>query len=436
VGLAIGVWLIYRLTSPLRSSAPRRVELLVLGSIPLVHLGYTFLRTTTSAPGPRLLMFPEWTAIRFHAYYFFPDQMVLLCLTVGLAAVALVQAVHKRARPPYEWLDATILLAIGVWGFWAFYFVFHHPLCRYSTAYVLPLVALAGLLTVRVLGTRVSMLVAAAAVLWGLGNQEGWLLPRLRQAGMRSGDSLERSCEFLVDQRAQLQLCRFLEAGPTGRTIIAKYPFLQMLGMPELGYVSRSTGPLMTVARVPSYVPCEAFDPERASRTVTIVYCPSAFEATGMRLVPPIQANILFEDASLPGKLVAYEVPREFVAGTLIASQWRSRGRQHERHDALEEAARCYAKAVESAPHDSEAYRDLGLLALQISPEKSVPILREALKHAPGDATNHHNLGNALAMSGQHDEAIQHYRAALTLEPDLDAARKSLQLLLQEMTKR
>ena len=68
------------------------------------------------------------------------------------------------------------------------------------------------------------------------------------------------------------------------------------------------------------------------------------------------------------------------------------------------------------------------LLAVALSSQgkDARPALARAVQTLPGDATAHHNLGNALARAGQFSDAIASYRRALNLRPNFIEARNHL----------
>lgn len=84
------------------------------------------------------------------------------------------------------------------------------------------------------------MIAALFMLTIGMLNLNGRLYSPLRSYFSRSGDRLERSREYLQDLWANQAACKLLETKYFDRPIVAKWPFVQMLTMPEMGYVSKS----------------------------------------------------------------------------------------------------------------------------------------------------------------------------------------------------
>jgi Flp pilus assembly protein TadD len=87
-------------------------------------------------------------------------------------------------------------------------------------------------------------------------------------------------------------------------------------------------------------------------------------------------------------------------------------GRYAQAEDSLGQALNC-------APHDPITLSQLGALhAIQGDLEKAVTLHTKALKLDEEYATGHFNLGLALVDSGQMDQAIEHFRRAVELDPE------------------
>jgi tetratricopeptide (TPR) repeat protein len=70
--------------------------------------------------------------------------------------------------------------------------------------------------------------------------------------------------------------------------------------------------------------------------------------------------------------------------------------------------------------------RALAALLRAGQPEEGIRALRSAVRHGPGFALAHLNLGSALRSAGQGEEAVACFRRALALEPTLAAAHYNL----------
>jgi tetratricopeptide (TPR) repeat protein len=102
--------------------------------------------------------------------------------------------------------------------------------------------------------------------------------------------------------------------------------------------------------------------------------------------------------------------------------------------DRIEEAEAAYRRAIELAPGDQYAQRNLGLtLARQGKLEEAIAHFRLAIAASPDFAAAHDNLGGALRAQGKIEEAIEAYEDALRADPgfaraarNLETARKAL----------
>lgn len=112
------------------------------------------------------------------------------------------------------------------------------------------------------------------------------------------------------------------------------------------------------------------------------------------------------------------------------AEEWYQHGLDLEPSDP-EGARAAYLRAVELDPAHPGARVNLGRLMQPEAPLEAVTHYRAALAVLPGNATAAFNLGTALEVIGQRDEAVSAYRLALQANPSLKDAHYNLALLYQ-----
>jgi len=96
-----------------------------------------------------------------------------------------------------------------------------------------------------------------------------------------------------------------------------------------------------------------------------------------------------------------------------------------------EVAADLIGKATRISP-TGEMFSNLGLvLQAQGQLDDAVDHYRRALSYQPGHVEAHNNLGNALKDKGELDGAVEHYRHALRLRPDFAVAHNNLGVTLK-----
>ena len=101
--------------------------------------------------------------------------------------------------------------------------------------------------------------------------------------------------------------------------------------------------------------------------------------------------------------------------------------------DRLEEAIVEYQAAIEAQSDYSEAEINLaGALAKRKRPQEAQPHFERALKLAPDNAEVHNNFATALIQLGKLDEAVIHFKKALELKPDFTEARMNFAALLSQ----
>ena len=253
----------------------------------------------------RLALFP------WHCVFFFPSLAVELVGIVCLALFVLCRCEgRRRLRMERDASMVGLLLLLLTAGFWAAYSVFPEPLPRYAVFAVFPM---AGLLALGLRG-RAGTIAAAVMVLAGVLNQHGALLPRVPVRRQRSGDCLERSREYLTDLEANRRLCAALERQFPTTPIVCKWPFVQMLTLPELGYVDRALPYVYAAGVRPLYCPVQPYEPgAELPGDPLFVYAPNAFSHWAPfrpSLAPGPDDLLVFRDESLPGAVLVYRKDR------------------------------------------------------------------------------------------------------------------------------
>jgi hypothetical protein len=201
-----------------------------------------------------------------------------------------------------------LLGAIAVGGYWSANLINRVPLPRYVVSFSLPIllvVALAFFVERR----RAGFVFASLLVVLGIANSHGALLPDLPLSLGRSGDRLERDRGFLLDLEANRKLCAWLEDNhpKLGHPVVTKWPFSQMLTLPELGYVKNPLADVRTPMATPSYAPVKQMSPGESLAGNLVVFSPTLFESTfGPGLAPRPTDQILWIDESSPAPLVVY----------------------------------------------------------------------------------------------------------------------------------
>ncbi len=248
-----------------------------------------------------------------YSRFFFPSLAVALVLILAFAVVTVLRpALRARfASEPDHTVFCLFLLAFVV-GFWCAYTLYPEPAPRYASFIVFPMAALLALLTPR---RQLSAGLAVVMIVWGVANQNGRLLPTIHANRSRSGDALERSREYLVDLDANRRICQTLEQECFTTPIVAKWPFVQMLTVPEFGYVSKPLPNVYAVGVRPLYTPTRAYDPETPMPPETLyIYAPNTFETWHLfapRLKPATGDILVFAEESLPGSILIYSKPSE-----------------------------------------------------------------------------------------------------------------------------
>lgn len=109
-----------------------------------------------------------------------------------------------------------------------------------------------------------------------------------------------------------------------------------------------------------------------------------------------------------------------------------ARAKELEADGDLSKAANWWARAIGASPLRADAHQGLGLcLARMGRMDEGVASLREAAALAPHNPRILNNLGHALKLSGDREEALALFKAALKIDPEYAQARYNLAQLEQ-----
>lgn len=199
------------------------------------------------------------------------------------------------------------LLIIYISGFWVAYFYYDHSLIRYPVVVIIPMVLFIHLVITNY--GKLSFLIYPLIILCFL-NTYGFGLQKLQKSTSRSGSQLERSREYLIDLKANQRLFSYIEKNHYDDPIIAKYPYVQMLTLPEMGYVTRPMKEVYSSGLHPLITPAKPLSlPYNETKQPLFLYSPTVFENknNGLFMHPYKEDKILYYDVSLDGAVILYE---------------------------------------------------------------------------------------------------------------------------------
>lgn len=83
-------------------------------------------------------------------------------------------------------------------------------------------------------------------------------------------------------------------------------------------------------------------------------------------------------------------------------------------------AMKLYREILDDAPDHPDALHFLGLATWETTHNlvETLRLIERSMKLAPGHAHMHHNLGAVLGTVGRFEDAVAHYRTAISLKPD------------------
>lgn len=251
---------------------------------------------------------PGLIALINRALYFFSSLLPVQAILLSVLIVTAVISIWRLKTKKILWKDwFSLYLLIFIAGFWLVFVLYPVPLPRYTGLSVFPVCAFIAL---NIRKRYCNMLSAGLAIMLGISTMDGIFYPQLHPLRSRSGEYLERSREYIMDLRSNIAVCRVLEKEVFLNPIAVKWPFVQMLTMPELGYVSNPLPNVFAVGILPVYTSARRFTGFNNMHENTLyMYVFNAFETWdkfGPRMQPLPEDRIVVSDDTLGGLLLVY----------------------------------------------------------------------------------------------------------------------------------
>ena len=238
-------------------------------------------------------------------------QFTALCMMALLAVYKIIVLIKngKISKLPEKYKFSLFLLIL-CGGFWGSYGLCALPLPRYSAFIVFPVYIFIAVNT-QFEKKHLKVIPVLILLVFGIVNIKGAFYPQLRIWQLRSGDNLERSREFIDDLWANQGACKFLEKKCFDRPVVAKWPYVQMLTMPEMGYVTKAL-PNVYAACVPiKYANVKVYTPKSKMADNTLyLFVDNSFavwKSFGFSLLPSENCKIIFANQVRGGRLLIYE---------------------------------------------------------------------------------------------------------------------------------
>ena len=250
--------------------------------------------------------------IKYYFLVLMPVQALALIIIAVLAVWRIAVLIRQRNISNINDKDKfSLLLIILLGGFWTSYVLFHTSLPRYSAFVMFPMYMFIALNSSD--KKKLSGIFAIILLICGITNLSGNFYPGMRFYHLRSGESLERSREYINDIWSNQALCKLLETKYYDRPIVTKWPYSQMLTIPEMGYVSKPLPnvycacPLIKYGKVKFY----GIDTKMPSDSMYIFVHNSHefWRAFGPSLKPEKSQvkNVIFADQYRNGWIYVYE---------------------------------------------------------------------------------------------------------------------------------
>jgi hypothetical protein len=264
-----------------------------------------------------LLRFSDSVFVRFffvlkhHFSKLLLVQFAALCMVALLTVYQIIVLIKdgKISELPEKYkLSLFLLILCG--GFWASYGLCALPLPRYSAFIVFPMYIFIALNT-QFEKKYLKVILVLILLIFGIINIKGALYPQLRIWQLRSGDNLERSREFIDDLWANQGACQFLENRCFNRPIVAKWPYVQMLTVPEMGYVKKAMPNVYAACLPIKYAEVKVYlDGGKMPDNTLYIFVDNSFavwKSFGPSLLPPEKCKIIFANRVNGGRLIIYE---------------------------------------------------------------------------------------------------------------------------------
>lgn len=244
-------------------------------------------------------------ANRFIIFWYSYNITYFFFLEYIFAAIAVVAGI-LRYRSCSKANETTWLALIFISGFIVAFFLHSAAVTRYLSILTFPLIYI----IFRTIPLRIGIVVALTMITFQLSTHNGLFFKKPHME--RDGGLLERSREYIADLRGNQRLCRFLEEKAQERVIIAHWPFVQMLTMPEMGYVKKPLKRVYSASIFPKY--CHLAHPlndgTQFPYDTIFIYSRSAFDYTySLMTLEPQRYLPYYIDENMAG-LAVYMLPR------------------------------------------------------------------------------------------------------------------------------
>lgn len=302
-------------------------------------------------------------------------------------------------------------------------------------------------------GGQVSWLAAAPlAIVLGLNlaNQDGRFYPAFpseAKIDYRTGAILERSREYLPDHQANQRAVEYLQKHCADRSIMAGNPFVHLLALPRLGYVSEPLhGYSMSTYSTETFPTVEQL-PHGEVRDPVFVHVSNRFNQNSLGMVPPPSADdiVLWQDDHRESPITIYEKlvnplsTEEENKYRLISTVWPIErqfklAKELVKQGEIDRAIQVYQTLLELDPNHHDARFALaGVQAAEGMHEQAAKNYRIVIKYREDVAQVHNAYADLLVRMGELEEAERQLWQAVSISPKNVTALRALgTVLLQQ----